>query len=95
MNKIDFRHLKNIFADLARKAAERPFLSFLFIVILAAFLGGLIFYKSYFLHSEKSKDVSSDPVYFQEQLYLDILEEWRERRAEFEGVQEKIYLDLF
>ena len=64
-------------------------------MILALFIGGLIFYQYSFLAEKKEPQVIEKPLRFKEELYQKILIEWEERQKKFDQVEQKEYRDLF
>jgi len=74
---------------------EKPLSTFFILLVLALFIGGLIFYQYSFLAEKKEPQIIERPIQFKEELYQKILAEWQMRQKNFDEAEQKEYRDLF
>jgi hypothetical protein len=89
--KIETKKLKNFIKKILRVLAENFLLTSIFLLILALFIGFLIFKfpTSFKLEMPQKIEV------FNENLYQKVLEKFKERERKFEEIDQKIYLNPF
>ena len=93
---IKLKRINIFFKDLPKKLAERSFLMFSILLIIALALGGLVFYFYVFLvQSSLELSVNEKPLETQEKNYQNILNEWRERDEKLLQADSKEYPNLF
>lgn len=89
--KIEFKKIKN----LAKKIAQKPLLTFLFLFFLSLFLSGLIYYQGIQSAEKKLKEKKEKAVEFDEKSYEEILKIWEEKERKFQNAESKEYLNPF
>jgi hypothetical protein len=89
--KIETKKLKNFIKKIPRVLAENFLLTSIFLLILALFIGFLIFKfpTSFKLEMPQKIEV------FNKNLYQKVLERFKEREKKFEEIDQKIYLNPF
>jgi len=95
MLKIDIKKLKQIVRKMTWFLGKRAFLSFIVFIFFALFLGGIIFYYYGFLTMTREPEVEIKSIQLNEELYQTFLENYRQRKANFDEIDSKIYFDLF
>lgn len=71
------------------------FPSFLFAALLAFIIGGAIFYRYVFLTENVEFNILERPVFFQEDIYKEILEELNNRKKIIQELDSKEYSNPF
>jgi hypothetical protein len=89
--KIETKKLKNFIKKIPRVLAENFLLTSIFLLILALFIGFLIFKFSASLKEEMPQKIEA----FNKNLYQKVLEKFKEREKKFEEIDQKIYLNPF
>jgi len=89
--KIETKKLKNFIKTIPRVLAENFLLTSIFLLILALFIGFLIFKFSTSFKLEMPQKIEA----FNKSLYQKILEKFKERERKFEEIDQKIYLNPF
>lgn len=93
--RIKFKNLKNILERLPRKLAERSFLTFLGLLLVALIFGAFIFYQ-YSILAEAVAEVSEEEIFqFDRSTYQKILDEWTKRNEKFLEINSKTYPNPF
>jgi len=95
MLKINTKKLNQIVKKITRFLGKRAFVSFIIFVFFALFIGGIIFYYYAFLTMTREPEVEIKSIELNEELYQGFLENYRQRKAIFNGIDSKIYLDPF
>jgi len=93
--KLKLNKITTFFRKLPRILGKHTFLTFLALLFLALIFGGFIFYKYSILAKKFEPEVFEKPVQFDEKIYQQILEEWKEREKRFKETDLKIYPDPF
>jgi hypothetical protein len=89
--KIETKKLKNFVKKLPRILAEKFLLTSLFLLILALFIGFLIFKFSTSFKGGVPQKIEA----FDENLYQKVLEKFKEREKIFKEIDQKIYFNPF
>jgi hypothetical protein len=89
--KIETKKLKNFIKKIPRTLAEKFLLTSIFLLILALFIGFLIFKFPTSFKEEMPQKIEA----FNENLYQKVLEKFKERERKFEEIDQKIYLNPF
>ncbi|MDO8435795.1 MAG: hypothetical protein Q7S82_00190 [bacterium] len=89
------KKIKHFFQTLPRILAEKPFLTFLVILLFFLILSGSIFYKYSILADKAKPEIPGKSLIFDEKTYNDILQIWQERKEKFEAADKKEYPNLF
>jgi hypothetical protein len=89
--KVETKKLKNFVKKIPRILAEKFLLTSIFLLILALFIGFLIFKSSTSFKGEMPQKIEA----FNENLYQKVLEKFKERERKFEEIDQKIYLNPF
>jgi hypothetical protein len=89
--KIETKKLKNFVKKIPRILAEKFLLTSIFLLILALFIGFLIFKSSTSFKGEMPQKIEA----FNKNLYQKVLEKFKERERKFEEIDQKIYLNPF
>lgn len=95
IKKINLKKLRYFLGKLPRILAEKPFLTFLVLLLFFLILSSLIFYKYSILSDKAKPEISEKPLAFNEKTYNDILQIWQERKEKFEAADKKEYPNLF
>jgi len=74
---------------------RRAFTGFLILVLIALFIGGIIFYYYGFLVMAHEPETRSQEIRLDDKLYQQFLENYRQRKANFESVDSQIYFNPF
>ena len=90
-----FKKIKNSFKRLPRVLGERAFLTSLLLFFIAAFLGGLVFYKYSILVEQRRQEFSERLLYFDEKNLQEVLKIWQERQEKFEEADSMQYSNPF
>lgn len=93
--KFRTRGTKKSFAKLPKYLAERGFLFFFVLFLVALIIGGLIFYKYVILIEGETPPVEDRTFEFKEANYRTTLKFWEEKSKEFEASNAKQYPDPF
>jgi len=93
--KIETKRIKDFFRKFSRFIGERFFLNFLFSVILAFIVGGFVLYQYVFLAESIEINIPEKPIFFDEDIYKKVLEEWQIRDKEFQEIESRQYLNPF
>ena len=93
--KIETKRIKDFFRKFSRFIGERFFLSFLLFVILALIVGGFVLYQYAFLVDRIDFNTQEKPVFFNEDIYKKVLEEWQNREREFQEIESRQYPNPF
>jgi hypothetical protein len=89
--KIETKKLKNFIKKIPRVLAEKFLLTSIFLLILALFIGFLVFKSSVSLKEEAPPKIEA----FNKNLYQKVLEKFKEREKKFGEIDQKIYLNPF
>jgi hypothetical protein len=89
--KIETKKLKNFIKKIPRTLAEKFLLTSIFLLILALFIGFLIFKFPTSFKLEMPQKIEA----FNENLYQKVLEKFKERERKFEEIDQKIYINPF
>lgn len=95
IKRIQLKKIKHFFQTLPRILAEKPFLTFLVILLFFLILSGSIFYKYSILADKAKPEIPGKSLIFDEKTYNDILQIWQERKEKFEAADKKEYPNLF
>ncbi len=96
MNKnLNLNKIKIFFKKLPEWLAEKYFLTFLILSIFAFFIGGLVFYKYWYLIEKTTPLVSEKILKIETESYKDLLNSWDLLSKKFEGADSKNYKDPF
>jgi len=95
IKKTNLKKLRHFIGGLPRILAEKPFLTFLVILLFFLILSGSIFYKYSILADKAKPEISEKLLIFDEKTYNDILQIWQERKTKFENADTKEYQNLF
>ena len=97
IRKIKLTKIKNFFERMPRILAQSPFLTFLGLLLLALFLGGIIFY--FYIISIETPDETDLEIEAAFRLdndtYQKIVNEWQLRTQKFSEIDSKQYPDIF
>jgi TRAP-type C4-dicarboxylate transport system permease small subunit len=96
IRKIKLGKIKRFFKKLPRILAERAFLTFLGLLLIASILGAAIFYQ-YYISVQIPPEISKeeDILKFETATYQNILNEWKERNEKVSQLNQKEYPDPF
>ena len=93
--KINFQKIKIFIKKLPRILGEHAFFTFLGFIVIAAALGGFMFYKYSMMAERKLPEITETPIRFNEKLYEELLETWREREEKFQKADFNAYSNPF
>ena len=93
--KIKIKKYKKFFKDLPEILGKHSFLTFLMFLFIALAFGGFIFYKYSILVEKVETEISEKPIKFEQKIYQEVLNQWRQRKERFERADLKQYLDSF
>jgi len=93
--KIEFRKIKEFSNKSLRFLGEHFFFSFLLIFFLTLILGGLIFYQYVFLAEKKEPNILERTIFFNEEAYEKVLEEWGSREKKIQEIDSGQYSNPF
>jgi hypothetical protein len=93
--KIGFRKIKEFLNKSLRFLGEHFFFGFLLIFFLTLILGSLIFYQYVFLAEKMEPNISGRTIFFNEEAYEKILEEWGNREKKIEAIDSGQYSNPF
>jgi hypothetical protein len=91
----DFNKIKTFLKKFPETLAEKSFLTFLILSLLAFFISGLIFYKYYYLIEKTTPKVTEKALKIEMESYQDLLNFWDLRFKKFEGADFKEYKNPF
>jgi len=92
---LKFKKIEVFFKKLPKILAERAFLTYLGLLVLALILGGFIFYRYSILAKKTESPIGEKPLHFEKELYNKVLEIWVKREERFEEADSKKYPDPF
>lgn len=74
---------------------QRAFVSFLILVFISLFIGGAIFYYYGFLVITHEPEVKPQEISLDNKLYQKFLDNYRQRKINFDNADSKIYFNPF
>ena len=74
---------------------ERPFFTFLGLLVVALAIAGIVFYKSVVLIKKANQQTPQKTLQFDRGAYEKLLEEWGGRERRFNAIESKTYPDPF
>ena len=97
IRKIKLNKIKSFFEKLPKNLAQEPFLTFLGLLVIALFLGGVIFYfYSILIEIPSEFDLEKEGAFeFDKNTYQKIIDEWQLRNNRFSEINLKEYPDIF
>lgn len=95
MKNIKIKKIKEKLKKISRTLAEKAFLTFLGLFLIALIIGGILFYQYNVLVKKSEVKVFEKPLQFQEKSYQSILKTWQEREEKFKAANFKEYPDPF
>ncbi len=95
MRRIESDQIKRFLFRVLRIIGRHSFLFFLVFVFFGLVFGGVLFYQYYLLVEKIEPEIAGKQIYFQEEIYLEILEEWKKQEKKFKEVDSKTYLNPF
>lgn len=93
--KIGFRKIKEFSNKSSRFLGEHFFFSFLLLFFLTLILGSLIFYHYVFLAEKTEPNISERTIFFNEEAYKKVLEEWGNREKKIQEIDSGQYSNPF
>ncbi|MBU1045678.1 hypothetical protein KJ616_00970 [Patescibacteria group bacterium] len=93
--KIDLKGVKRISRKVLWFLGERAFVVFLTLFLISLFIGGIIFYYYGFLIIANEPEVRPQEIRLDDKLYQQFLESYRQRKANLESADFKIYFNPF
>lgn len=75
--------------------AEKAFLTFLSLFVIALIFGAIIYYQYNVLAKKEEAQTIKEPLRFQEEIYQSVSRIWQEREKKFEGADSREYLSPF
>ena len=92
---INFNKIKIFLKKLPGISAEKTFLTFLGLSLLAFLFGGFVFYKYAYLVEKTIPEASENFVKIEEESYQDLLSFWNSRAKKIEESNSKRYINPF
>jgi hypothetical protein len=93
--KPEFRKIKEFSNKSLRFLGEHFFFSFLLIFLLTLILGGFIFYHYVFLAETTEHNIFEITIFFNEEAYEKVLEEWGNREKKIQEIDSGQYSNPF
>jgi hemolysin-activating ACP:hemolysin acyltransferase len=93
--KLEFKRIKEFLNKSLRFLGEHLLSSFLLIFFLTLILGSFILYQYVFLVEKTEPNIFERPIFFNEDAYKEILEEWGNREKKIEAIDSGQYSNPF
>jgi len=94
--RIKLGGIKQFFKKLPRALAEKAFLTFLGLLLISAVLSATIFYQ-YYISIQGTPEITDEEyiLKFDDKVYQNILNEWKEKNEKISQLDRKEYLNPF
>jgi hypothetical protein len=74
---------------------RNAFMFILIFILLDLVIGEVLFYQYAFLAQVKDPEIVLQAVYFQENTYVSVLKEWKEKKLMFDNVSREVFQNPF